>query len=304
MRKYISSSLLFISALIWGLSFTTQKSASAIHPFTLGLMRGILAFLFLLALTPFSDKICYTPQGIEGKRRPFFSKNEIIGGIVAGCALSLATFLQQLGIFLGADAGRCAFITSLYVALVPVYSLFLRKKSPLTSYIGVGIAIVGFYLICINGEFRISTPDLSILGCALIFPIHILTIELFNDKCNAIRMSAVQFGVVALLNLPLSILVDSSFDINIVVPLIPEILFLGIMASGVAYTTQIIGQRGTNPTVASLILSLESVFGVIGGAIFFGERLTPRESVGCAVVLLSVLLCEIDFSAIFKKKSK
>lgn len=304
MRKYVSTALLFASALIWGLSFVTQKSASSVPPFTLGLMRGTLAFLFLLALTPFSDKICYTPQRIEGKGRPLFSKNELVGGIATGCALSLATFLQQLGISLGADAGRCAFITSLYVALVPIYSLFLRKKSPLTSYIGVGIAVIGFYLICINGEFKISTPDLAILGCALVFPIHILTVEHFNDKCNAIRMSAVQFGVVALLNLPLSILVDGALDIGAIIPLIPQILFLGIMASGVAYTTQIIGQRGVNPTVASLILSLESVFGVIGGAIFFSEKLSTRESIGCAIVLLSVLLCEIDFKSLFKRKSK
>ena len=117
-------------------------------------------------------------------------------------------------------------------------------------------------------------------------------------------MSAVQFATVALLNLPLSIFVDGSFDIGAALPLIPEVLFLGIMASGVAYTTQIIGQRGVNPTASSLILSLESVFGVVGGAIFFGERLTAREVCGCIIVLFAVLLCEIDFKALFKRKSK
>ena len=304
MKKYISSLLLFASALIWGLSFVTQKSAASIPPFTLGLMRGTLAFLFLLALAPISDRICYTPPTIDGKRRSFLTKSELVGGAIAGCALFLATFLQQLGLFLGADAGRCAFITTLYIALVPIYSFFLRKKSPILSYIGVGIAIIGFYLICINGEFKISTPDIAILGCAMVFPIHILTIEHFNDRCNGIKMSAVQFGTLALLNLPLSLFVDRSVDFDAIIPLIPEILFLGIMASGVAYTTQIIGQKGVNPTVASLILSLESVFGAVGGAFFFGERLTPREIVGCVIVLLSVLLCEIDFEAIFKRKSK
>lgn len=302
MKKYISSSLLFLSALIWGLSFATQKSVSSVPPFTLGLMRGALAFLFLLAISPFADRICYTPPKIEGKKRPLFTKEELIGGVITGSILTIASFLQQLGIFLGADAGRSAFITSLYVALVPIYALALRKRSPMNAYIGVGIAVIGFYLLCINDSFRIATPDLAVLGCALVFPIHILAIEYFNDKCNGIKMSAIQFATVALLNLPLSIFIDGSTDITVILSLIPEILFLGIMASGVAYTTQIIGQRGVNPTVASLILSLESVFGVLGGAIFFGERLSIRESVGCLIVLLAVILCEVDFKKIFKKK--
>ncbi len=304
MRKYISSLLLLISALIWGLSFATQKSAALIPPFTLGLLRGALAFLFLLALTPFADKISHTPPGAYKNNRPFFTKAELVGGAIAGCALALASFLQQLGISLGADAGRAAFITALYVTLVPLYSLLLGRKSPALSYIGVAVAAVGFYLLCINGDFKIATPDLPVIGCALVFPIHILVVEFFGKACNAIKMSCVQFFVVALINLPLSIAFDGGADISAIIYTLPEILFLGIMASGVAYTTQIIGQRGTNSTVASLILSLESVFGALGGAIFYQESLTNRELFGCITVLFAVLLCEIDFRSLFKRKSK
>ena len=304
MKKYISTLLLLLAALIWGLSFSLQKSASAIPPFTLGLIRGAIAFLFLLALIPFSDKITHTSPTLSAKRYLGFTKKEIIGGTLSGALLCAAAALQQIGITIGADAGRAAFITSLYVAIVPILSLFLKRKSPTSTYIGVGIAIIGFYLLCIDGEFKIATADISVLGCAVVFAIHILVIERFSEDCNGIKMSCIQFGVLALLSLILAAALDPTPNTAQILSAAPELLLLGLGASGIAYTLQIIGQRGANPTVASITLSLESVFGVIGGVVFLNESLTVREIFGCITVFLALMLCEIDFGRIFDRKCK
>ena len=302
MKKYISPILLILAAAIWGFAFSMQKSAESVPPFTLGALRSIIAAVFLLALIPFSSKLSDTGATVVKKNRPLFTKEEIFGGCACGAVLVIATFFQQAGISAGVDAGKASFITSLYVILVPVYYLFLKRRAPINIWISILIAAVGFYLLCINGEFGIATEDLTVLACSLLFPFHIMLIDRFVKTCDPIRLSAIQFISGTVINLIFALILEPMPDLTLVVSVLPEIIYLGIMSSGVAYTLQMIGQGGTAPWAATIILSRESVFGVIGGAILLGEVLLVREYIGCAVILVAVILSETDFSRIIKKK--
>ena len=157
------------------------------------------------------------------------------------------------------------------------------------------IAVVGFYLLCIKDDLTIAPSDLLVICSSMIFPIHILTIDHFSPKCDGIRMSMVQFFTAAILNLLVALISEGAPELSSIFPNILPVLFLGIGSSGIAYTLQIIGQKGVNPAAASIILSLESVFGIIGTALFLGQTLTPREYLGCAVVLAAVILSQIEF---------
>ena len=301
MKKNISCILFVIAAMIWGFAFSAQKQIEEVPAFTVGAVRNIFATLFLFLLIPLLDKATGNGRIVFSKKKPLdFTKYELIGGAVCGCVLTAASAFQQFGIGEGTDAGKAAFITALYVVLVPVLNLLLRKRSPINVWISVGIAVVGFYLLCIKDDFSLVFSDALILICALIFALHIISIDRFSPHSDGVRMSCIQFFVAFLLNLVLALIFDSPIDLAQVGEGILPLLYLGIGSSGVAYTLQIVGQKHVNPAVASVILSLESVFGVVGGAIFLGERMSIKEYIGCAIVFVAVILSQLDFS---KKKA-
>ena len=301
-KKYISTALLFAAAVIWGFAFAAQDSASNMGAFTLGFARSVVAGIFLIGVIIAFDKITGSERRLISKRGIDLNKTEIIGGVIIGAVLTAASAFQQLGINAGTDGGKAAFITALYVILVPIYALALKNKAPFNVWISVAIAVVGFYLLCIKDDFSIAPSDLLVIAASMIFPIHILTIDHFSPRCDGIRMSMVQFFTAAVLNLAIALAVEGAGELTTVLPNLLPVLYLGIGSSGIAYTLQILGQKNVNPAVASIILSLESVFGVIGGAILLGEVLSVREYIGCAVILVAVILSETDFSRIIKKK--
>lgn len=295
--------MLLGAAVIWGFAFSAQKAAEALPPFAIGAARSAVASVFLIFVILFLDKALHTGRHLFNRSQIIdLSRTELIGGIVCGSILTIATFLQQAGLNAGTDAGKTAFITALYVVLIPIYGLFVGRRAKLNSIISVIIAVFGFYFLCIKGDFSIVTSDLIVLCCALVFPIHILTIDKFSPKCDGVRMSFVQFLTSTVLNLILMLIFEDVPPAHLVLDNALPIVFLGVGSSGIAYTLQIIGQRGTDPTAASLIMSLESVFGVIGSAIVFGEVMTPREYLGSAIVFIAVILAEIDFSRLIDKK--
>ena len=300
-KKYISTALLFAAAVIWGFAFAAQDAASDMGAFTLGFARSVVAGIFLIGVIIAFDKITGSERRLISKRGIDLNKTEIIGGVIIGAVLTAASAFQQLGINAGTDGGKAAFITALYVILVPIYALALKNKAPFNVWISVAIAVVGFYLLCIKDDFSIAPSDLLVIAAAMIFPIHILTIDHFSPKCDGIRMSMVQFFTAAVLNLVIALAVEGAGELTTVLPNLLPVLYLGIGSSGIAYTLQILGQKDVNPAVASIILSLESVFGVIGTALFLGQTLTLREYVGCAVVLIAVILSQIDLTAVLKK---
>ena len=303
-KKIISPALLLIAAMIWGFAFAAQDAASSVGAFTLGFARSLIAGVFLIFAVIILDKALDTKRRLFSKKGIDLNKNEIIGGCICGIILVTASAFQQLGINAGTDGGKAAFITALYVVLVPIYALALKKKAPINVWISIFIAIIGFYLLCIKENLSMETSDLLVLIASIIFPIHILTIDHFSPKCDGVRMSMVQFFVAAIVNLLIALFAETPLNFGSVFDNILPILFLGIGSSGIAYTLQIIGQKGVNPAVASIILSLESVFGVIGTAIFLGQKLSPREYIGCAVVLVAVILSQIDLSFILGSKNE
>ena len=301
-KKYISTALLFGAAIIWGFAFAAQDAASDVGAFTLGYARSIVAGIFLIGVVIAFDKLFSTGRHLFSKKGIDLNKTEIIGGVIIGVVLVVASAFQQIGINSGTDGGKAAFITALYVILVPIYALALKKKATLNVWISIGIAVIGFYLLCIKEDLTIAPSDLLVIAASMIFPIHILTIDHFSPKCDGIRMSMVQFLTAAVLNFIIAIFAEGIGEFSSIAPNLLPILFLGIGSSGIAYTLQIIGQKDVPPAAASIILSLESVFGVIGTALFLGQTLTPREYIGCAVVFIAVILSQIDVIAIVKKK--
>ena len=306
MKKILSTSALFLASVLWGLAFAAQAGASSVPPFTLGAARSIIGALFLIIIIPIFDKARGSERRLVSRRGIGLNRYELIGGAVLGVILAVASFFQQLGINSGTDGGKAAFITALYVVLVPVYALALHKRAPLNVWLAVAISTVGFYFLCIKNDLSIAPSDALVLVCSLIFPIHILVIDRISPRCDGVRMSMVQFLTAFLFNALMALIFEGpvSVGISAVSEAILPVLYLGIASSGIAYTLQIIGQRGSDPTAASIILSLESVFGVIGTALILGTSMTLREYAGSLVVLFAVILSQLDFSRIAKKNKK
>ena len=314
-KKLFSVGILLLASVIWGLAFSAQKDAGELGGFTVGASRNLFATLFLIPIIPFMDKLTKNGRGFEGAGRKLenedpqkvqtknstakkifdFTKPELIGGAISGFFMTFATALQQNGIGDGTDAGKAGFITALYVVIVPIYALFFRKKSPPQVWVSIGIAVVGFYLLSVKSDFSIVPSDLLILLCAFIFAGQIMTVDIFSPKCDGVRLSIIQFATGFVLNAIFALIFESPISFALIGENILSLLFLGVFSSGIAYTLQVIGQRNLNPGVASILLSLESVFGAIGGALIFGETMSPREIIGSSVVFFAVILSQIEF---------
>ena len=295
-KKYIPHLLLLGAAMIWGFAFAAQDAIEGLGAFTIGASRSLIAGFFLILVTVVMDRVRNNGRRLFSKSGVDLTRVEIIGGILCGIALTMASFFQQAGISAGTNGGKAAFITSLYVVLVPVYALALKKRAPLNVWLGVAIAAVGFYLLCVKSDLTISSEDILVIVCALLFPLHILIIDYFSPKTDGVRLSMVQFFTCAVIQIALSLITESPISLSTIGANILPLLFLGIGSSGIAYTLQILGQNGVNPAAASIIMSLESVFGVIGTALFLGTQLEVREYIGCAIVLAAVIISQLEFS--------
>ena len=303
MKKYFSSFLMLIAAAIWGFAFVAQKEAAHVPSFTLVFARSLLGTVFLFFLIMILDRVKKNGRRLVSRKGLDFTKTELVGGVACGIVLSLASVLQQSGINDGTDAGKAAFITALYVVLVPVFGLVLKRRAPINAWISVGIAVIGFYLLCIKGDLTLEFSDALVLLCAVVFTMHILVIDHFSPRCDGVRMSCVQFAVVTVVTFVSALILESPIEPAVIGSAIWPIVMLGIGSSGIAYTLQIVAQRNVNPAVASIIMSLESVFGVVGAAILLGEKMTTREYIGCAIVFAAVILSQLDFSSLKKKKA-
>ena len=302
LRRRIAYILFIIATIIWGFAFVAQKAATLIPPFSVGAIRSLFASVFLFCLIPLMDRLTKSGRGIPAGRSLFdFSRRELVGGAVLGVIITVATTFQQYGLGSGTDTGKAAFITALYVVFVPIMSTLFGKKPHLTSIISIPIVIVGFYFLCIKHSSALELSDALVLVCAIIFALHIISVDRLSEGCDGVRISFIQFAVAFLLNGILALIFEGGVAFSDVISVMPSLLFLGICSSGIAYTLQILGQQEVDPTISSMILSLESVLGVIGGAIFFGERMSGREYRGCAIVFFAVILAQLDVSAIKDK---
>ena len=290
--------MLLGAAAIWGFAFVAQDSISGLGANAVVAARSWIAVLFLVFAVMLFDRLGGSGRRLISRRGIDLSKSEMIGGVLCGAVLAVASVFQQLGIQSGTDGGKAAFITSLYVILVPIYALVIKRRAALNVWISVAIAAVGFYLLCIKENVGIVSSDAFVIAGALIFPLHILLIDRFSPRCDGVRMSLVQFFTCGAIETVVSLIFEGAPDVAVLWANVVPILFLGIGSSGIAYTLQILGQNGPDPSAASIIMSLESVFGVIGTALVLDARLLPREYLGCAIVLVAVILSEIDFPAL------
>ena len=293
-NKYISMMLLAVAAFFWGFAFVAQDLVSDIQPMSIGFARWFIGALFLIVVIPIMDKSSKNGRTLVSKKGFDFTKHELLGGIITGSILTVASVVQQMGINLGTSGGKAAFITALYVVLVPIYALFLKKRAKINVWIAVLIAVVGFYLLCIKQNEGIVASDIWVILSAAIYPIHILAIDHFAPKCDCIRMSCVQFSVAFVLNFVGALIFESPISWGEIFMHIIPFLYLGIFSSGISYTLQMVGQRNVNPTVASLILSLESVFGLVGSVMILGDSLQLKEYIGAGLIFLAVILSQVE----------
>ncbi len=281
--------ILLTAAVIWGFAFSVQVEAA---------QKGVGSFAFIgtrfviggMTLIP----IVFL---LERNKNPHpFVRHTLLPGMGAGVFLFVASALQQLGIHLSQSAGKASFITGLYIVLVPILSLVLfRKKAGLTVWLGALCAVVGLYLLGVTRGEGIAFGDVLVLIGAFFWAGHILWIDRFIERANPIRFSMVQFFICGILGLCAALLVE---DVTLASLFASkwEILYAGVLSSGIAFTCQVVGQRGVDPTVAAMILSLESVFGALGGLLLNGERLSARAWIGCALMFAGILLSQVKKS--------
>ncbi len=292
MKQKYAIFLLLLTSLIWGLAFVAQSSAAdSIGPFTFNSLRF---FIGAIVLSPFAIRSI-----MKKKNDRDYIKSLLKAGLICGTFLALASYLQQAGINEGTDSGKAGFITSLYILFVPILALFSKKKVSMKIWICVAIGIIGAYFLSINGK---STSNLFgeflILLCAVVFALHITAIDKFAKGVDGVELSFMQYLVAGIICL-IGMVAAESPAISAIRTASISILYAGIFSCGVAYTLQIIGQKYVDATPATLAMSLESVFAAIGGALILGERMSPREIFGCALLFSAVIISQVNF----KKKA-
>lgn len=288
-----------LAALIWGTAFVAQSvGADYVQPFTFNAARAAIAFVFLLVLCAVLRM--RRRRDFAGEARPHARRDLMLGGLCCGAALTVATNLQQKGLET-TTSGKAGFITALYIVLVPIAGIFLKKHPPKTIWISVALAVAGLYCLCVTEGFSIAPGDFYVMLCAFCFTGHILIIDHFTQKVDGVELSCVQFLVSAILS-SIGMLAFETPSLAGLQACIFPLLYVGVFSSGVAYTLQILAQKDSDPTVVSLLLSLESVFATLAGAIILKDQMSMREYFGCALVLIAVLLAQIPMPA--KKNTK
>lgn len=289
------SLMLLLATFFWGTTFVAQTSAAEFIPtFTFNAMRSYVGATFLGILLIL--KRCYRTKNLADTVNSANHKHLFLAGILCGVILFAAMYFQQGGIANYpegvASSGRAGFLTATYVILVAICSRFLGKKMNRFVYASVVVCLFGMYLLCLSGGFSgIYFGDIMEMICAICFTVHILVVDHFSD-CDSISLCCIQFLTVAVLS-TISMVLFDTVDTALLIEAVGPILYAGILSSGIAYTLQIEGQKYSEPAVASVIMSLESVFAALGGWMLLNETLSVRETLGCALVFIAVLLAQI-----------
>ena len=282
-----SSLFLFLAAFIWGVAFVAQSvGMDYMGPFSFNGARFILGALVLLPLVAIRRQKAIK----EGKEGAPFGVT-LRGGILCGIALGSAALFQQFGIMY-TTVGKAGFITTFYIIIVPVVGLFFKKYCGILTWIGVVIALAGLYFLCITEKMTIQRGDALILCCSFLYTGQILAIDHYNPFVDGVKMSCIQFLTGGMLGAICMFLFESP-NMAMILNAAGPILYTGIMSTGVGYTLQILGQKGLNPTVAALIMSLESVFSALSGYLFLHQLLTTRELIGCVLMFIAIVLAQL-----------
>lgn len=292
MKQQIRSSLiLLLTAIIWGVAFVAQSvGMDYVGPFTFNGVRSVIGGIVLIPCIYLIDRIQkHNRQNLAKTKED--KRNLVIGGICCGLCLCAASNLQQIALQY-VEVGKAGFLTAFYIVMVPVLGLFFRKKCSPYIWCSVGLALFGLYLLCMKGSFFLEYGDYLLLLSALLFSVHILTIDHFSPLASGVKLSCIQFFVCGFLSLIPALLLEKPQLFQILSAWMP-ILYAGVLSCGVAYTLQIVGQKGINPTVASLLLSLESVVSVLAGWLLLDQTMGIREILGCIVIFVAIILAQL-----------
>ena len=293
-RRILGNVLLILTAMIWGTAFVFQRTGmDSIEPITFNAARMLLAAVavgMVSAVPTASEK--HKLAGFSREQADAYRKDTVVGGICCGAFLAAASIFQQMGIVY-TTAGKAGFITAMYMLLVPVIGfVFFRKRNSWIVWLSVLIGVFGMYLLCMTEGFRLTRGDTLVCICAVLFSCHILCCDHFVQLGNPIRISAIQFASCTVISAAAALILEQPSLDKVLSAAIP-ILYCGIISGGVGYTLQIIAQKYTDPTIASLLMSLESVFAVIAGAVLLGERMSLRELLGCIVMFTAIVLVQL-----------
>ena len=289
-----NSLLLLLTSFIWGVAFVAQSvGGEAVGCFTFNGVRSLIGAFVLIPVIYFLDNQKKKELGEEKYlEQKGDSKTLLLGGVCCGVMLCIASNFQQFGISF-TTVGKAGFITAMYILIVPILGLFMKKKVGVKVWLGVVLATIGLYMLCMTSEsFSLSKGDFLVLICAGFFSLHILIIDYFSPKVDGVRMSCIQFFVCGIISVIIAFIFESPSLSAILSGWLP-ILYAGVLSCGVAYTLQIVGQKNMDPTVASLILSLESVFSVLAGWMILNQTMTLREFSGCGLMFLAIILAQL-----------
>lgn len=288
--------LLLLTAVIWGVAFVAQSvGMDYVGGFTFNCVRSLIGGIVLIPCIWFLDRLKEKDGKDKKTTSPKDNKILMTGGICCGVALFIASNLQQFGIKY-TTVGKAGFITAMYIIIVPVLGIFLKKTVGIRIWFSVFLAAAGLYLLCMTEGFSIALGDFLVLLCAFMFSVHILIIDHFSPMVDGVRMSCLQFLISGVLSGVAMVLFEQPTLAGIVQAWMP-ILYAGIMSCGVAYTLQIVGQKDMDPTIASLILSLESVVSVLAGWVLLGQKLSSKELFGCVLMFVAIILAQLPEKA-------
>ena len=275
--------MLFMAALIWGFAFAFQSQGmDHMGPLTFNGVRFLIGAVVLVPV-----RFLFKKPGEKKKVTKKDIKVTVLGGIVCGLCLFVASSLQQFGIQY-TSIGKAGFLTTLYIILVPIIGIFFKRKVSVFVWLGAILSVIGMYLLCVSETMSINKGDIFAFCCAIVFAFHILSVDYFAPKTNGVVLSCLQFltsGICAMICAFIFERPTMSEIVNGIVPL----LYVGVMSSGVAYTLQILGQKNADPTIASLIMSLESAVSVLGGWLILHQKLTVKELIGCLLMFIAVI---------------
>lgn len=287
-----SNLMLVLTAFIWGVAFVAQSvGMDYVGPFTFISVRNFIATLVLLPCIRLLDKVNPSDRLSENDKNPHGGPTLIIGGIVCGICLAVASAFQQIGISY-TTVGKAGFITAMYIVIVPILGLFIKKKVRIIAWISVAISVAGLYLLCMTESLSLSRGDLLVLICAICFALHIMVIDYFSPRVDGIRMSCIQFLTCGIVCAVPALLTESP-DIHSILAAWLPILYAGALSSAVGYTLQIVAQKNTDPVIASLLMSLESAFSLLAGWVLLNQRLSAREMCGCILMFVAIILSQL-----------
>lgn len=289
MNRMKSNLMLLVCAMIWGSAFVAQSSGMEhIGPWTFNAMRSLIGGMTLVALMPFLDKVRHVTVQ---EKKAMDQKTLLTGGIACGIVLCAASIFQQTGIQY-TTVGKAGFLTALYTIAVPVLGMCIGRKTRPLVWICVGISVVGFYFLSMAESLSLSYGDGLVLVGSLLFAVHILIIDHFSPKTDGVRLSCIQFFTAGIISLVPMFLFETP-SVTAIISAAGPILYAGVLSSGAGYTLQIVGQKDADPSVASLILSLESVFSAIFGFLLLHQVLSLKELAGCALIFGAIILSQL-----------